>query len=383
VFAGSSLALSGTQVISNSSGNHGAGAFATGPATLSGGLFQINACTQANCSGGGLYAQAALTVTATTFDGNSALSDGGGAYAGGDAALAQGVFQNNTCTQAGCRGGGLHAVQGLVLTGTQFLTNTARDGGGGVFGNVGAADRVQGGLFLNNSCGAALCLGGGLEALSPLALTGTQFLNNTAISSGGGLYAAASATLDQAAFFHNSAFLGGGLYHAGASGHVINSVFGNNLANNSGAAIFINTSGLIILKQDTIGMPDFDVPTSSVALLSGNLAVTNTIFILYDVGIDSGPGHVYEDYNLFDHVGHPANGNVLSGGHSFSGVSRPANPDFNDYHLLPGSAAIDRGVNDGVPIDFDGQPRPHGPGFDIGFDETYFLELYLPLVRRP
>jgi predicted outer membrane repeat protein len=383
VFAGGTLALSGTQVISNSSGSSGAGAFATGPATLAGGLFQVNACTQANCSGGGLYAQETLSLTATSFDGNSAFGDGGGAYAGGDAALAGGLFQNNACTQDGCRGGGLHAVQGLSLSGTQFLTNTARAGGGGAFGNAGAADRVNNGLFLNNHCTDALCAGGGLDVLSSLALTGTQFSKNSAISSGGGLYAGAPATLDQAAFFNNTAFLGGGLYHAGPSGHVINSVFGNNLAGNAGAAIFINTNGTIILKQDTIGMPDYDVPTSSVALLSGNLAVTNTIFILYDIGIDSGPGHVFEDYNLFDHVGHPAQGNVVSGGHSFNGAARPANPDFDNYHLLPGSAAIDAGVSDGVPVDFDGQPRPHGAGYDIGFDEAYFDMLYLPLVRRP
>src|SRR5206468_4385678 len=104
--------------------------------------FQVNACTQANCSGGGLFAEAALALTTTTFDGNRALGDGGGAFADGDAALAQAVFQNNACTQVGCRGGGLHATRGLTLTGTQFLTNTALAGGGGAFGKVGAVDRV-------------------------------------------------------------------------------------------------------------------------------------------------------------------------------------------------------------------------------------------------
>ena len=383
LFAGGALALTGTQLNNNTSGSGGAGAFSTGPATLSGGQFQANACTQTNCFGGGLYAQSALSVTTTSFNGNTAHDDGGGVWAGGDAVVDNGLFQNNACTQDNCRGGGLNAVQGLTLTGTQFLTNTARAGAGGAFGNVGAADRVNNGLFLNNRCTQALCEGGGLDVISALALTGTQFLNNTTTSSGGGLYSGGPATLDRAAFFNNTAVLGGGLYHGGTGGHVINSVFGNNVATTSGGAIFINTTGgTFILEQDTIGMPSFDVPTSSVQLLTGNVGITNTIFIFYDFGINSGNGTVYEDYNLFDHVSHPTVGNVVSGGHSFNGAARPANPVFGNYRLLPGSAAIDAGVNDGVTIDFDGQARPHGRGYDIGYDEAYLDELYLPLLKR-
>jgi hypothetical protein len=382
LFAGGALSLTGTVIVANSAGSNGGGAWAGGPATLVGGEFQNNACTQTNCFGGGLYAQDKLSVNTTSFNGNSARDDGGGVWAGDDAALMNGVFQNNTCSQDGCRGGGLAAVQGLVLTGTQFLANTARAGAGGAFDNGGAAAVVNSGLFQNNQCTQALCAGGGLDALSGLALTGTQFIHNTAVG-GGGLYTAGPATLDRAAFFDNAAFLGGGLYHAGTAGHVINSVFGNNLASNSGAAIFINLAGgTFSLEQDTIGMPSYDVPTSSVQLLTGSVAVTNTIFIYYDIGINSGGGTVHEDYNLFDTVSHPTQGNVVSGGHSFSGRARPANPVFDNYRLGPGSAAIDAGVDDGVPLDYDGRARPHGAGFDIGYNEAYLDELFLPLVRR-
>ena len=54
--------------------------------------------------------------------------------------------------------------------------------------------------------------------------------------------------------------------------------------------------------------------------------------------------------------------------------------------LNAGSAAIDAGVNAGVVVDIDGDPRPMGGGFDIGADEFYqYTEwhmLYLPLVVR-
>jgi hypothetical protein len=44
-------------------------------------------------------------------------------------------------------------------------------------------------------------------------------------------------------------------------------------------------------------------------------------------------------------------------------------PDNGDYHLGPGSAAIDTGVNAGVTTDIDGEARPYGAGYDIGADE--------------
>jgi uncharacterized repeat protein (TIGR01451 family) len=44
-------------------------------------------------------------------------------------------------------------------------------------------------------------------------------------------------------------------------------------------------------------------------------------------------------------------------------------PDNGDYHIGPGSAAIDAGVDAGVTTDIDGQARPSGLGPDLGADE--------------
>jgi hypothetical protein len=52
------------------------------------------------------------------------------------------------------------------------------------------------------------------------------------------------------------------------------------------------------------------------------------------------------------------------------------------YHILPGSAAIDAGVNVSVTTDIDGDPRPNGPGYDIGADEAQLRRVYLPMVLR-
>lgn len=40
-----------------------------------------------------------------------------------------------------------------------------------------------------------------------------------------------------------------------------------------------------------------------------------------------------------------------------------------DYHLTAGSSAIDRPITTSVAVDFDGDPRPIGMGYDIGADE--------------
>jgi len=47
------------------------------------------------------------------------------------------------------------------------------------------------------------------------------------------------------------------------------------------------------------------------------------------------------------------------------------NPTGGDYHISPGSAAIDNGVVASVTDDFDGQARPHYDGYDLGADELW------------
>jgi hypothetical protein len=73
--------------------------------------------------------------------------------------------------------------------------------------------------------------------------------------------------------------------------------------------------------------------------------------------------------------------NFGGGTHSLTGPAGFVDSANNNDHLAPESAAIDAGVDPGINFDIDGNPRPIGNGFDIGFDEA-LNRLFLSLVRR-
>lgn len=76
--------------------------------------------------------------------------------------------------------------------------------------------------------------------------------------------------------------------------------------------------------------------------------------------------------------------NSISGDPQFAA---PGAPNY-DYHIGPGSAALDQALGSTLTSDFDGQRRPFGPAADVGADERSTeapltrSNLFLPLVRR-
>jgi len=112
----------------------------------------------------------------------------------------------------------------------------------------------------------------------------------------------------------------------------------------------------------------------------------NTVFGNQFTGIYMGPAN--NDANAATYEKTPAsdtivrnniiyqNGTALSdaGIRTVSDHNLTTNPSFvnivsspYDFHLQPGSPAIDTGIADGAPsTDFDGHGRPYGAGFDIG-----------------
>jgi PKD repeat protein len=113
---------------------------------------------------------------------------------------------------------------------------------------------------------------------------------------------------------------------------------GNNSANCSSCAVSASASTAIVF-QDTI------VASHTVAGFQGaNLSADHVLF--------------------FNNASACSSGAVCS--NNLSGDPKFINTVGQDYHIGPGSAAVDVGIDIGVSTDLDGNPRPMRLGFDVG-----------------
>jgi len=214
-----------------------------------------------------------------------------------------------------------------------------------------------------------------------------QLAGNTASGGGGGLYSLYSITLSATRVTGNSAPQGGGLFFWG-DGDIVNSLLADNQASAAGADLYVTFHGVVSIVHSTLAAAGLN-PRSAIVLTStSSLYLTDTILSNYTLGISvAGGSAAVENFNLF--YGNTANsaGNVTHGGSSLIGQNPLfVNPAGGDYHLTGSSPAIDHGTNAGVHSDYDGDPRPLGSGYDIGFDERLAValnnKLYLPLVLK-
>ena len=398
------LTLINTVFLSNTTSRDGGGALvagspgSSGNATITGGRFEDNRCTNVEwCNGGGLSVAGVLTSVGTDYFHNTAVGDGGGARAF-DAYLTGGLFQDN----ASGYGGGIYVVlpQTLHMTGTHFVSNTAAFMGGGAYaiGDV----FIQGGLFEDN----AASFGGGLYTgwAGTLAISGTQFLANNA-SVGGGVLASGPADVRDGLFQNNHATDSGGGLTVGSAFVISNTRFIANYAPNEGSGIFnasanalrpphavtpgqtsrlvnsllagntgdagggsiISLAGIfpVEILYTTIGHAVTDTATA-IKVLYGAVAITDTIITSYTVGISNTGGVVVEDYNLLFGNGTAMQGTIASGGHDQTGAPDFMNPNADNYHLGASSSAISNATDIGIYTDLDYVVRPQFGGYDIG-----------------
>jgi hypothetical protein len=368
----STLNMTNTEFTDNeASGSYGGGAYVNGPVQLNGGRFERNRSLGFG-NGGGLYAMG-LNARGTIFISNTASSlsaagYGGGAYLSSNPSVLENVsFVGNTSTQGG---GGLYAgMPSLVLNDVSFSGNTTTQGLGG--GLQAQNAQVTGGAFdFNTSAG----VGGGAAVFNNLTLVGVRLTNNTSGDHGGGVYAGGTVWITNTLLIKNTAQDGGGLYQTPAGdAHIVNTLFARNQSTlNQSAAIAFAATGSFSLTHSTIVDNVFN-PGSAISIDNGNAGadIRDSIIGGHAVGINLVSGGAFEDYNLYFNTSTNISGPVTLGGHSIpSGDPLFANPLGDDYHLRFTSPAINTGIDVGVNFDIDGQPRPIGPGFDIGFDEA-------------
>jgi predicted outer membrane repeat protein len=346
LMAGAALVLSGVDVVSNTATDaNGGGVFATNGANVTGGTFRDNRCV-AYCSGGALGSDSgALVISGARFIDNT----------------------------AGVNGGGVYGAASLSLIDTIFDGNGAAAGEGGAVRNFGGPSVIVNSTFAHNTAGK---FGGGAYFTGDASLTGAAFTANSAIEGGGAEFDGA-ADLTVTTFFNNSASLGGAVLFYGAGPRlVVNSLFAGNTATTSGTAVYVYDATPLTLIHNTITSPTLK-SKSALAAGGGTIDITNTIISGHAIGIEvTDSGTVSEDYNLFSGNGADSSGSVNSGGHSLVGDPAFVNPAVFNYHLTAASAAINRGVDAGIYVDFEGDPRPQAGGFDIGYDESPFPSRY-------
>jgi predicted outer membrane repeat protein len=328
LYAGSTAVMINTSFISNTTTSTsftsgGGGAMVVGTATVSGGTFARNTAP-GNVFGGGLATNSTLNLTDTQFLTNTSGNRGGGLYVGGNSTIANATFSNNTSTSSfgggaylsgaatvsggtftgnkttgnssGGLGGGLYTASTLNLTGTQFLSNTSLAYGGGLYTfGAGNAIAITNATFISNI--ASGNPGGGAYFSGPATVNGGTFAlntaSNTANGNGGGLYASITLNLTGTQFLTNTAgFRGGGLYAAGNSSAVIitNANFISNTATNNrgGGAYFAGpatvSGGMVALNTASSATTGFGG-----GLIAGNtLNLTGTQFLTNSAGVQGG-----------------------------------------------------------------------------------------------
>ncbi|MCB0520249.1 MAG: hypothetical protein H6577_28315 [Lewinellaceae bacterium] len=215
---------------------------------------------------------------------------------------------------------------------------------------------------------------------------------------GGGMYnVSSSPTVANCSFSGNSANAGGGMYNNNNSSPTVTSCsFSGNYADNGGGGMRnFNSSNPTVINTsfsgnyaDTLGGAMYNVNSSPI--------LTNSSFSGNGAGIGGGGMYNFDasptvtncilwgNSTAFENINasNPTvTYSIVQGGYAGTGnldvdplfVSQPpiGLGTTGDLHLQACSPAKDAGTATGAPAtDFDGDARPQGPGFDMGFDES-------------
>lgn len=344
-------------------------------------------------SGGGIAnSNGAVTVNNSTFSGNFAFSAGGAIMMdGGVLAVVDSTFSGNG---AGLGGGILDASNSTMIRNNTFTNNHAfgsgtwnSDGAGGGIFNASNSSIIQDNTFTDNSAssgspfGGDYGSGGGIyNASGGPTIRNNVFNHNSArgegqysSGGGGGIYNGSSGT----PLIHNNTFnansaddIGGGIWNHGGTMIVSNNTFSGNIAGTGGGVS--NWSGTAIIVNSTFSGGSSNTGGGIHNNSNGTVTLQNTI-----VGNSLWGGN--------------CNGTITDGGGnlSYPDATCPglqADPKLGPLQnnggpthtmaLLPGSAALDAG-NDAIcaappvnNLDQRGITRPQGAHCDIGAYEA-------------
>ncbi|HEY6427355.1 MAG TPA: fibronectin type III domain-containing protein [Acidimicrobiales bacterium] len=252
--------------------------------TVSGGL--ANNGVQ---GGGGIYSHGTLSVTASTFTGNSSPAtsgtSGGAIDSSGTLTVATSSFSGNSAQE----GGGIFNQKSATISTSTFTNNTALIYGGGALLNAAGTETLVGDTFVGNTGPG----GGAIDNDTALNVSNSTFFNNTGGGNGGGAVENfGTTTLTQSTFSGNSSPYGADIFnYTGftlsmkmdivANGHVGNNCGGQAHITDLGYNIdtgsscgFSGTTGSMSNTQPNLdALASNGGPTQTMALPSGSPAL--------------------------------------------------------------------------------------------------------------
>lgn len=422
---GTTLTLNGVIVRVNTAVNHGGGIY-----NSEGGLLTVQENSAINLNratgdGGGIFNETGgmVTVRNSTLEGNDAgyndnmnEGDGGAIYSAGEnnatLALQDVTIMGNSASR---NGGGVHAISNtphLIISGGQFLENTAEVSGGGLVGN-GSLTNIE---FGHNT---AVVYGGGIVT-NDLDATGLYIHSNTA-GAGGGILANKVTQLSQSRVLSNTANVenGGGLLISGEvhDNSISRTVFAYNQAEEYGGGLGLQM-GNLALTNSTVSSNRINGNGSGAGVaIGGNstLTATNVTIALNLVGLDVyKEGEMIMQNSLIFTPDQPncnlvatpivSLGHNLTDDDSCAGLDEETDSVSSGIGLQPladnggntlthaiskESTAVDAGNNEVCTtspvngVDQRGFERPSGTACDIGaFEGDFTYKVMLPLIMR-
>ena len=268
-------------------------------------------------NGGGLYflseSYSEIKIINSRFLNNSTGSRGGGYYAGTSGGVVTIEVRNSKFidNNSGGWGGGFHSKHSDILIVNSLFDNNSVDyysGGGFYGGNSGGRVTVSGSIFINNT---AVTTGGGFQSccsLSTTVVSNTAMINNHAIGgeqfenseAGGALYSAYTLKISNSLFYNNS----NAVFMKNHDDHIIvNSIFHLNEGYDIGGgdSVIISSLSNNYIDSDTLTVPAFasnnifnGTYLGFIDLHNGDYSVDNESDLI-DAGTD-------EHNSIFDNV---------------------------------------------------------------------------------